>query len=288
MIISKITGGMGNQMFQYACAKTISIENNVELKLDIDFYKQQNLRKYELSSFQIREEMASKREIVNLSGNENLWNKIKKKVGFFVHKPDSYYIEKKSALYDKNIKKSGKELYLDGYWQNSRYFDNNRECILHSFSLKEAHSNDICFKNNLHQILESESVALHVRRGDYLLNRNQKHHGGCDLDYYKQAILYIKDSVKNDCMFFIFSDDIFWCQENFDFLDNKIFITGAVNPACDLELMKNCKHNIISNSTFSWWGAWLNDFDDKIVIAPKVWWASRPGETIALDDWIKM
>jgi hypothetical protein len=213
---------------------------------------------------------------------------MRKKLGFCVKKPDSHYIEKKRASYDENITKLCRDLYLDGYWQNSKYFDKNRECILNSFNLKRGHQKNKVLKKYLCQISESESVALHVRRGDYLLNKNQEHHGACDLDYYKKAILHMQGMTKNDCMFFIFSDDITWCRENFHFLNNKLFIVDTDKPVYDLELMKNCKHNIISNSTFSWWGAWLNNFDRKIVIAPKVWWASYPGETIALDDWIKI
>jgi hypothetical protein len=287
MIITRILGGLGNQMFQYACAKTISIANNVELKLDANFYKDQNLRKYELDFFEIKEEMADEEEVIALSGNANLWFKVRKKLGFRVKKPASYYVENQRALYDVNIIKPCKELYLDGYWQNSRYFDKNRRCILKSFSLKQNFRKNKVLTEYLGEISKVESVALHVRRGHHSLEKNQEHHV-CNLDYYKKAIFYMQNMVKGDCVFFIFSDDISWCKDNFLFINKKVFVTNTGASVYDLELMKNCKHNIISNSTFSWWGAWLNDFEHKIVIAPKIWWSSDPNRTIALDSWVKI
>lgn len=287
MIISKITGGIGNQMFQYAFAKTISLQNNVELKLDVSFYEKQKLRKYELNFFEIKEKIANRKEIINLSGNENLWFKVRRRLGIQVNRPINYYMERAAAVYDVSALKPSKDIYFEGYWQNSRYFDKNRQAILSNFKLKKDFQENNIVARYLSEIHSVESVSLHVRRGDYLLAKNQRHNI-CDLDYYKRAILRMQSMIECDCVFFIFSDDISWCQDNFYFLNNKVFIVNTNTSVHDLELMKNCKHNIISNSTFSWWGAWLNEFDRKVVIAPKVWWLTNPKKTLALDSWIQI
>ena len=274
MIISKITGGLGNQMFQYAIAKSIAIKNSDKFQLDISFYYKQTLRKYELNLFNIEQ---------NLAKQESFFSKVKRKLGFV---PKEYYIEKEVAVFDKGVFNYQDKIVLDGYWQNEKYFKDIRDEILKDFTLKQDIS--IEAKDYLEQIKDSNSISLHVRRGDYVQNSHtNKVHGICNLDYYKRAIDYINEKVQ-ESMFYIFSDDIAWCKENFDFLENKIFIDDTRSALEDLELMKKCKHNIIANSTFSWWGAWLNENKGKIVIAPKIWWSTRPNTTIVSEKWIKI
>lgn len=274
MIITKITGGLGNQMFQYAIAESIAIKNDDKFQLDISFYPKQTLRKYELNLFHTEQ---------NLAQPESVFSKIKRKLGFI---SKEYYVEKEIANFDKDVFNYDTNIILDGYWQNENYFKDIRDKVLKDFTLKQ----DICLevKGYLGQIKNSNSVSLHVRRGDYVQDSHTNSvHGICDLDYYKRAIQYILGKVDNP-IFFIFSDDIVWCKENFDFLENKIFVDKTKSAIEDLELMKNCKHNIIANSTFSWWGAWLNENDDKIVVGPKIWWSSRLDKNLALDEWMKI
>ncbi len=288
MIIIRITGGLGNQMFQYAVAKSLAKKNDDIFKLDISFYPKQTLRKYELNLFNIEENIATKDEIIRLAGNENFWFKIKRKLGLNPKRPNSYYAEKEIAVFDKELFNKQSDIYLDGYWQNENYFKDIRNEILKDFTLKQDISKEA--KEYLKQIQNSNSVSLHVRRGDYVQNSNtNKIHGVCDLNYYKRAIKYILEKMDNP-MFFIFSDDIKWCKENFDFLENKIFVDKTKSAIEDLELMKNCKHNIIANSTFSWWGAWLNENNEKIVIGPKQWFVKKEWKNLNLvcEGWIKV
>ncbi len=290
MIIVKIHGGLGNQMFQYAIVKSLAKKNNDTFKLDISFYPKQNLRNYELNLFNIKENIASKQECIELAGNENFIFKIKSKVGLKTKKPLSYFSEKEHFVFDNNLWNKKNDIYLDGYWQNENYFKDIKEELFRDFILREDIS--IEAKKHLSKIKNSQSVSLHIRRGDYVQNAHTNSvHGTCNLEYYKKAVEYIENNVL-EAIFYIFSDDIKWCKENFDFLKNKVFVDDTQKAVEDLELMKNCKHNIIANSTFSWWGAWLNQNKNKIVIAPKKWFSDIDLEKQARElipkDWVKV
>jgi hypothetical protein len=287
MIISKITGGIGNQMFQYAIGRSISIRKKNILKLDKSFYLSQIKRDYELDLFNTIGEIASKEEISALSGIENFPMKVMRRLGLSVFKPKSYFREKTAAQFDDKVFDFQRDLYLDGYWQNENYFKNIRREILSEFTLK----NDICHKakEQLNKIKKTNSVALHVRRGDYITNTHAaKSHGICNINYYKKAVLFMTSSMSAPPLFYVFSDDIEWCKKNFTFLNNKVFIDDTRDALEDLELMKQCKNIIVANSTFSWWAAWLNQNKNKIVVCPEIWWTSRVGSNPAPNSWNKI
>lgn len=287
MIITKIHGGLGNQMFQYAIAKAIAKKREDAYKVDISFYPNQTLRKYQLSFFNIKESIATLDEVNNLKGKDNLISKIRKKLKV---EKQSYYLEKIFSVYDKTVFKYKDNLYLDGYWQNEKYFLDIREDLIKEFTLKNEISDFA--KKYLKKINYLDSVSIHIRRGDYIANQHTNSvHGVCNIEYYKNAIEYINNIIKNP-NYFIFSDDIVWCKENFDFLKNKIFVDDTKSEFEDLELMKNCKHNIIANSTFSWWSAWLNNNDGKVIIAPKQWFSDSKMQESSGDiipkQWIRI
>ena len=180
-----------------------------------------------------------------------------------------------------------KNIYFEGYFQTEKYFKIFRKELLKDFSLK-TELNDKN-KKMLEQIKSTNAISLHVRHGDYL--NLQNHFKICSLDYYKNAINLIIQKVENP-HFYIFSDDIDWVRKNFN-LNHHITIVD-INSSnegyFDLELMKNCKHNITANSSFSWWGAWLNENPDKIVITPKTWFVNGDEERIDRipEDWIEL
>lgn len=274
MIITKISGGLGNQMFQYAIAKSMAKKNNDIFKLDISFYPKQTLRRYELNQFNIEEKIATKRECIKFRGKEDFLFKLKGKLGFKNKRPSEYYNEKEKTIFDNNLWNKKGDIYLDGFWQNEEYFKDIREEILKDFSLKHNISEEA--KKYLEKIKNFQSVSIHIRRGDYIQNSHTNSvHGTCDLNYYQKAIKYIQKNVVNP-NFHIFSDDIVWCKKNFEFLEHKVFIDNTKSAFDDLELMRNCKYNIIANSSFSWWGAWLNKNDKKIVISPLKWINNNP------------
>ena len=290
MIIARITGGLGNQMFQYVIAKSISKKNNDEFKLDISFYPNQKLRKYELNVFNIEENIASIKETELLAGKNDIISKLKSKIGFMHSKPSTYYKERELSVFDNNVFGYKDDVYLDGYWQSEKYFEYIREEILKDFTLKESISDEA--KRYLLEIKNTNSISLHVRRGDYVENSHTNSvHGVCDLNYYKRAIKHLNGKI-NDANYYIFSDDIKWCKDNFGFLERKVFVDDTKSALDDLELMKNCNHNIIANSTFSWWGAWLNENDNKIVVSPKNWFADEYMQEQAKDlipeKWLRL
>lgn len=250
MKIIKIKGGLGNQLFQYAYGRSL-IEKNKEVIFDISFFKEKTTdisRPFLLKKFNIPESL------------------------IFINKKSNLLIKLFEKIYSK----------LSGNYnlfQSEKYFKSIEKIIRNELTLKESLSPIAQefvqqIKNN------SKSVSIHVRRGDYITNaKTNKYHGTCDLSYYEHTILKIRELVLSP-HFFIFSDDIEWVRENLK-LDNTTFISNPNLTECEeLMLMSNCKHNIIANSTFSWWGAWLNQNPDKIVIAPKQWTANKKSDEL--------
>ncbi len=282
-------------MFQYAIAKSMAIKNNDIFKLDVTFYPKQTLRKYELDLFNIEENLASQKEIDSLKGKEGFIDKVKNKLKVKNKKPNSYKADSlllngaknTNEIFEGNIFNSSEDIYLDGYWQSEKYFKNIKDEIIKSFT--PIHDISEKAKQYIKEIENSNSVSLHVRRGDYVDNTMFKGSGLTitEMPYYKDAIEFINSKVENP-KFFIFSDDIAWCKENFEFLEDKTFIDDTKSAIDDMVLMSRCEHNIIANSTFSWWGAWLNRNKNKIVIAPKVWYKTNHELHLAPKEWIKL
>jgi hypothetical protein len=285
MIIVRIIGGLGNQMFQYALYRSLK-EKGREVKMDLSGFANYGLHNgYELSSiFEVKESIASEHEIKMLSdSSEDFFNKAKRKL---MGRKKSHFIQQEFRFIPQVIELEN--VYLDGYWQSEKYFKDNKDAIKNDFQFKntlDAHNQEIVNKMN-----QTNSVSIHVRRGDYISDSQAaKVHGGITtLAYYKKAIDMINDKVDNP-VFFIFSDDIAWVRENIN-LKNSYFIdwNQGKDSYKDLQLMSNCKHNIIANSSFSWWGAWLNKNDSKIVVSPNKWFNTKNAEDVISDDWVKI
>jgi len=278
-------------MFQYAVAKVIAQKHNTELKFDLrGLFAGEDVRKtYELDIFGIPEVLASHREFFpfyrnSIYGSKTLWNFIKKR------KKLKHYKEKKFTFNENLIPNSSANMLLVGLFQSEKYFANKRDLILKEFTFKKALQN----KNlELSKRLQSENaVAVHIRRGEFAADSTiNKNIGTSSLDYYNKAIEHIKNNVENP-VFYIFSDSPDWVKENFKILKNATQIdwnTGK-ESYIDMQLMSLCKHNVIANSTFSWWGAWLNQNPNKIVIAPQKWFASLKYDTKDLipETWIRL
>ncbi len=270
MIIVKIIGGLGNQMFQYAMGRCIAIRNSTELKLDIsafDFYK---LHKYGLNKLNIIENLATVKETEKFLKTE-------KKYGFnwLVNIGIPYYkrayIREKSIRYDPDLMNVKNNVYLDGYWQSEKYFKNIENIVREEFKIIDDY--DRINTEMANKILESNAVSIHIRRGDYISDlKTNAIHGTCSLDYYNKAIEDIQLFI-DDPHFFIFSNDPQWVKKNFlnPQMMTLVDINGPEKGHQDLRLMSLCKHHIIANSTFSWWGAWLGINKFKRVYYPKKW-----------------
>lgn len=274
MIISQIIGGLGNQMFQFAAGRALSIKHGVPLYLDISGFKGYNLHQgFELDKifscplFVIDKD--STREYLGWqysSMSRKLLFRLGLRKVFFnrlVYEPYFHYWPGFNDLSSPS--------YLIGYWQSERYFSEITDIIREDFDFREPISGYNL--NVVEKIRSVNAVSLHIRRGDYAINPVTKSvHGLCTPEYYDSAISYIVKHV-NKPHFFVFSDDIEWCKHNLKTPEAVTYVQHNVGSKSynDMRLMSLCKHNIIANSSFSWWGAWLNSRVDKIVIAPRRW-----------------
>ena len=270
MIISHIYGGLGNQMFQYAVGRALADKLGVALKLDVTDFACYPLRKYELDHLQINAEVAITEEITKLRGSSDVWHKV---IGVLRRQsrfPESF-IQEKAYTFDQSILMLGDQHYLKGYWQSEKYFPSITEQLRHEFQpITEPTEKNA---EVIHNIDQQQAISVHVRRGDYVQNaQTNAYHGTTSLDYYKKAAEHIMASVRQP-VFYVFSDDSEWVKANLTFNAQTEYMThnGPEKSHEDMRLMSRCKHHIIANSTFSWWGAWLGTNPGKIIIAPKQW-----------------
>jgi len=284
MLILKLKGGLGNQIFQYALGRNLSLKNNTDLKLDISWFKnlkptKVTAREYGLKYFNIKEDFATEEEIRKIKRFSRipLLSKIKNERG---------------RDFDSSVLSLKKNVYLEGYWQSEKYFKDIKNILYKDFSLKDKPTKNFNeFEEKIKNSLDN-SVSIHIRHGDYSQNpKENKRHTALPIKYYGNAIKYIKTKIQNP-VFFVFSDDIKWCKENFKNLENVYFVDKNIPDYEELILMSKCKNNIIANSSFSWWGAWLNQKANKIVIAPQKWFGN-PDIKYNMDDripeeWIKI
>jgi len=286
MIIVKIIGGLGNQMFQYAYAKSLEQKGH-EVKIDISAFETYKLHGgYQLDKYNIDLNSSTKDENDKFYKN-TFFYKVLRRFGMDF----SRRIKEKSLLFDKKLLEIDDNSYLDGYFQCEKYFKDIREIILKQFTINQDISNYTKEIKNKIQNFQN-SCSLHIRRGDFVNSTNINIHGACDIEYYKKAMKYLEEKVEN-INYFIFSDDIEWVKENLA-IQNAIYIDSKEKriPHEDIYLMSLCKNNIIANSSFSWWGAWLNQNEKKMVIAPKRWFADDKLESqskdIVCESWIRI
>lgn len=290
MKIVNIKGGLGNQMFQYAFAcKLKRLYPNEKILLDLTDFKGYGWHVYELKYvFDVQIPVANPLQICKfrapISINDKGFNFLRRILHHILRRNN--YDEKESDLFSFNSTPFGIDTscYYNGYWCNERYFSDIKEDIRNVFSFKRPLSE---YNQNVKVKIENNnSVSIHVRRGNYLLFDEYK--DICERPYYEKAIQYIKEHVENP-HFYVFSNDMQWCKDNLgDLLDNYTFVENndPQNNYVDMQLMSCCKHNIIAHSTFSWWGAWLNQNSEKIVIAPSVWNNNFKAAGPQLEDWV--
>ena len=260
MIVTKIQGGLGNQIFQWAYCKKLSIKYNLPLYLDLSFYNNQNgctKREFELNKFS-----NLKYNILDKSFDNISFNKI---IDTFYHNEFDYNVYN--------------NYYIDGYWQTEKYFKEVENIIRAELSPNE----EKLAKLKLTPLIDTNTISMHIRRTDYIALND--YHPIQLISYYEEALNIIG---KYDYIF-IFSDDIKWCKENLHF-NNMIFMENF-DDIDDLYIMSMCKHNIIANSSFSWWGAWLNNNPNKKVITPLNWFgtmANLNDNDIIPNTWIRI
>lgn len=282
MITIKIQGGIGNQMFQYAFGRSLSLKRKEVLRLDTSFYKNikngDTPREFKLNNYNIKADII---ETENFGKFTKIFWKLVNGMGLAIYK--DFHIRFHPYFLNTKLKN------FIGFFQSYKYFNAYEKEIKEDLTLKIALP--LKATEILEQIKDNQSVSIHIRCGDYITNKdNLKNYGTCSLDYYQNAISKIKEKVDKP-IFYVFSDDINWAKSNLKIDENFVFVSDyKFDETIELELMSNCKNNIIANSSFSFWAAWLNKNPNKIVIAPKKWTNIVNFDTIDLipENWIKI
>ncbi len=282
MIIVRTNGGLGNQMFQYAMGLAISERNKSDLLLDTSDLKstkkEETRREFLLLNFNVSIRIATGEDFSRIkipsTENSDLLSKIMRKIFRITEsfKPldQRKFIVEPYFEFCPEILNIEDNCYLSGVWQSAKYFKSIESMVRESFTLKNSPS--MKTKDWVEKVSVCNSVSIHIRRGDYVHSqKTNRLHGVCSLDYYNQAVDFICNKVDNP-IFFIFSDDIDWVKKNLKINSPLFYISDKNIPDYEeLIIMSNCKNNITANSSFSWWGAWLNRNASKIIIVPKQW-----------------
>lgn len=280
MIISRLQGGLGNQLFQYAAGREIATLLNRPHSIDISLLQRPSSgdtpRNFELGLFSENSRLLTEQELSDIGIiGPSRFTRLLGDIG--ISYKGVLYLRDKLRNYPSDlIYKNGKIVVLDGFWASESFFPNIAAELRHDFSkLVKAQIDNDCL---LQHINSSNSVSIHVRRGDYISNKSAASvFSILDSNYYFSAIDFIKSICVMDCSFFIFTDDPEWVKKNFSILDKYILVsgTGKYSSLHEMFLMSQCKYNIIANSTFSWWAAWLNLNRNKTVVHPKAWFIDR-------------
>ena len=288
MITTKLTGGLGNQMFQYAFGRSLALRKNTVLQLDttpLERGEGTAPRTYALDAFQVDAPRVAypvkQRSVIG-------------KISHRLEKQFVPYYRRKTVVqqghrYDPRLLACRPDATLEGYWQSEKYFADHTSEIRRDFTFKDAPVG----KNQEYAALiqRALSVSIHVRRGDYVSHPLASAvYVALDADYYHRAVAQLATPNNQTFAYFVFSDDPAWVAQNLSLPTPCHWINhnGPDQAAEDLRLMSLCQHHIIANSSFSWWGAWLNARSDKTVIAPRQWFKSelRNSEDLVPESWI--
>lgn len=323
MIVVNIIGGLGNQLFQYALGRRLGIETGLPLRLDAGDFATYTLRSYELEHFRIATPQATPEEVAVLRAHDRIsaFQRVMQRAYVVKEKllhgkapslppptppippraawpaslreppfPVRIVKEPASQAFDPGVLQVGGHAYLIGYWQSEKYFDSIADTLRDDLRLRE--EPQPVAVEWARRIAGVNAVSLHVRRGDYVTNPDVvAAHGGCAIGYYTQAARRILERHR-DAHFFVFSDEPPWVRQNLP-LDAPADIVSdghALRSHEEMWLMSQCRHHIVANSSFSWWGAWLNPRPDKTVIAPARWWASqgRDDRDVVPASWLRI
>lgn len=296
MIVVKLAGGLGNQMFQYAAGRYLSEKHQTALKLDLVFLLDRTprmnfiYRDYALNLFNAKVDFASNDEVVHFGRLRRL-GRLVYGVRSKLNPNLPVYVRETPYHFDPTFFSIPNQAYIEGYWQSEDYFKPIEHLIRKEFTFRDdfdAHGREMAGR-----IAQVNGVCMNVRRGDFVSNPvAAQHHGVCDTDYFMRAAGVIAERVE-DPHFFVFSDDVDWCRDN---ICLKCPLTIVDHEYAGrkfgqyLQLMIMCKHFIISNSSYAWWAAWLSECPDKVVIAPCRWYRNPRMDTSHLipHTWLRV
>lgn len=293
MIVVRLKGGLGNQMFQYALGRALALKHNVPLRFNIESYENTTarpftnytIRTYDLELFNCEGALATRKDIpwlYRMYGKGKLaliFDAVRRRI--FRHKAQELYF----SDYNPAMLDLGPNAYLDGFWQSPKYFNHIADIIRNDFTLKHDPSPEIMALAK--KIKAEASVGIFIRRTDFIGNPDYEF---VDEKYYLRGLQYIAAREKIETVY-VFSDDIEWCRENVSFSHKTVFIDNTYageRYTGKLFLMTTCRHFIIPNSTFAWWGAWLSYTPGKIVIAPNYWFPGTDIKDVIPSEWVIM
>jgi len=286
LIVTHLFGGLGNQLFQFAFGKALATRLGVELRLDARYFDKPRPDELCIHHFGHDTPDADRRRLPAMR-HDGLLPYIAAKM-----RATPYTMFKESGLkYDPAAEALGDNTYLKGYWQSELYFRDQADVVRNSLSVVTPPTPENArVLEDLDRVL---AVSLHVRRGDYVSNpKFNATHGTCDLDYYRRAADLVAGRAGRDVVFYAFSDEPDWVRENLKLPHEMRIIShnGAAHNYEDIRLMRHCAHHIIANSSFSWWGAWLNPDKDKMVVTPDRWFASpsMQDHNLLPPEWIRL
>jgi Glycosyl transferase family 11 len=284
MIIVRLQGGLGNQLFQYAAGKALATQLDKPFKLEtITSIQKDKRRVIALHDVQTTFELASTKEVNEFVRFPSLY---RHPISLFKMGKNIYH--EPHFHFDQNFFKVNDPVFLDGFWQSPLYFKDIETIIRNDFVIKPGLIKNVIEKGK--ELEGKPSIAVHIRRGDFLNPKISAYHGVMSAFYFEKAVGLIREKVP-DAFVYFFSDDIGWVKQNLSVDRNTEFVSSPNQSAIeDFYLMTKCRHNIIANSSFSWWPAWLNTNPDKIVVAPKKWFADSSINTNDLipSDWIRI
>jgi hypothetical protein len=282
MVVVRLLSGLGNQMFQYACGRAVASRAAVPLGLDISDFASSTagvLRRYGLHVFNLNAEVVASEEVARLMEAPpkkglpaKIWDWISGRSAVPV---SLTRVAEAHFHFDPAILAAGDNVYLAGYFQSEKYFHDQADILRLDFTLRP--EIEVCLNQELLAAMErSASISLHIRRGDYVHHaETNRFFGVCSPQYYQRCMEHMATQIRNP-VFFLFSDDPDWVKENLRLWHPGILVSnGRLKDYEELWFMSRCRHHIIANSSFSWWGAWLNPRPDKIVCAPEEWFADK-------------
>jgi hypothetical protein len=291
VIVTRLMGGLGNQMFQYAAGWSLARRLNTEPLIDRTWLEGEGLfatpRHYELDAFRLQARSASPKLVSKLERRrDSTSNPLRRELGLAA---SAAVLHERSHAFDARFETVACDVLLVGYWQSERYFSNCAEAIRAEFELVDAPSPRN--RDLTAQIQATNSLSLHVRRGDYVSDEaTGRFHGLLPVSYYREAVELVTEKAGR-VEIFVFSDDIEWCKRELAIPGHKLrYVDHNTHGSEDMRLMSSCRHHILANSSFSWWGAWLNPSPEKTVIAPARWFRDPSIDTSDLlpDGWLRV
>jgi hypothetical protein len=278
VIVARLQGGHSNQLFQYATARCVAERRNAEAYMDPEWFAAipagDTRRIYELDGYRFEQRLLEAGDVSVADDEEP--GRPHRRIRLFARRrsrPILRRYRQQGHGFDPQVLDLPDDTYLDGWWQDERYFSEIRSILLDELQLREAPSERAA--HWLREMEEPVSVSLHVRRGDYVTNPAAgSFHGLLGPAYYEAALERLVAAVGEPGLkVFVFSNDIEWCKNELRLAYPTSFVDSGNSGPADMRLMRSCRHHVVANSSFSWWGAWLSDHPGKVVVAPDRWFA---------------